>query len=1220
MATVNKAGGQSSAEFFSRDGIFSLEALRSFRPTSALTNLQVANNHIVAATGKNTLIRFSGSPPSKFSEIEITRLSDDRVNNLFLDPMGWHTIISMQSGANFYTNRGMKKVRPLNKAKDLLIDSVAWNQHNTDETSTQEILIGTNDGHVIETMLVNDEGRFITSSMEQYWKVIINLGHCITGLEIIRFPPGSTSVLVGEPQRCVILVTTPSRMYQFAGWIDTSGGMNMINYISTGSPAPNTANTTPDIRISSFDPYVQSSGGGGGGGGGGCGGGLFPTNTTGLFHKVFSSDDPRLPAGSKVTEFPQGFGYSDLKLYRSPNAELPSQFAWMTGPGIYFGYLKTEQLSLPLFGRIPGQEAAAKSSPAPTEVSGDDLPQGNPTSSDSFVDVNAPADVFAGRSVNLTRHTKLLPYPVIRMLERPGLPLGISLTAFHVIVVYADRVKAVNLLDERTVYSMSLTAELGNGQALGICRDSASQNIWIFGSNGIARLNVNNELCRIWQIYLDELKFDKAREYCQNESQMDTVNMREAEYCFDQGDFMKSAKLFARTSVPFEEVALRFSQLSLAQDGQLSNSPPILRGLAVTDDNDVLNALVHAPDDQTSATSLSNSKIIVQSVRSKIEHLAGFSAPLKALVSSKLEQLITKYERAKVSKGKIGPDGADGTGDLSGQIGLLFLWMVELLLTEISFLRDQSEKQEPSADSTSGRRLATVRSEFKQLLTQPAVWPVLSDSKELLYELIENHGNEKELIFLANLVKDYTRLVDYYIRTGLYTEALKLLGSELVCLPQVYTHAAVLVTHCPTETVDAWLRLGKRLDPVRLLPDIMLLPAKEAMRYLQAAIEVHKCTDQSVHHLFITLLAEASSTVQSSTGGGGGGGELEEDGLMHYLEATSGRAINLASLNEHQPDSTDQDSTPVATLAADRSFWTSGLGSITPQATLAPASDMNAFSIPKLDSSFIQSVLPYDPGFVLRTCKEVGHLQGTVFILKLLGMHQQALQTAIDWGNVTLAKEIAQNESLSRDARRQLWLIIARHVIEKESNMKEATNLLKECPLLKLEDILPYFHDFVTIDQFKDAICDSLDSYHDRIEEVKREMNVTMTSTKVLKKHLDALRYRSEEIDADDRCAHCHYALLTRAFYVFSCGHNFHANCLTELVRPHLTPEQKNELSKLIEPQERGDVANSVDCQTKFDELIAADCAHCGQIAITNVSKLFFENQASYETELAIWQ
>ncbi|VDO92627.1 unnamed protein product [Schistosoma margrebowiei] len=87
-----------------------------------------------------------------------------------MDPMGWHTVISMQSGTNFYINKGMKKVRPLNKTKDHLFDSIAWNHHNVNELSTQEILIGTNDGLIFETMLMFNEDSFFSSgTIEQYW-------------------------------------------------------------------------------------------------------------------------------------------------------------------------------------------------------------------------------------------------------------------------------------------------------------------------------------------------------------------------------------------------------------------------------------------------------------------------------------------------------------------------------------------------------------------------------------------------------------------------------------------------------------------------------------------------------------------------------------------------------------------------------------------------------------------------------------------------------------------------------------------------------------------------------------------------------------------------------------------------------------------------------------------------------------------------------------------
>jgi hypothetical protein len=42
--------------------------------------------------------------------------------------------------------------------------------------------------------------------------------------------------------------------------------------------------------------------------------------------------------------------------------------------------------------------------------------------------------------------------------------------------------------------------------------------------------------------------------------------------------------------------------------------------------------------------------------------------------------------------------------------------------------------------------------------------------------------------------------------------------------------------------------------------------------------------------------------------------------------------------------------------------------------------------------------------------------------------------------------------------------------------------------LVKIEDILPLFPDFVQIDNFKEAICQSLEDYNAQIERLKGEM------------------------------------------------------------------------------------------------------------------------------------
>lgn len=52
--------------------------------------------------------------------------------------------------------------------------------------------------------------------------------------------------------------------------------------------------------------------------------------------------------------------------------------------------------------------------------------------------------------------------------------------------------------------------------------------------------------------------------------------------------------------------------------------------------------------------------------------------------------------------------------------------------------------------------------------------------------------------------------------------------------------------------------------------------------------------------------------------------------------------------------------------------------------------------------------------------------------------------------------------------------IPAQHVVSGKNDIEQAMKFLHECDLIRIEDVLPFFSDFVTIDHFKEAICNSL--------------------------------------------------------------------------------------------------------------------------------------------------
>lgn len=126
---------------------------------------------------------------------------------------------------------------------------------------------------------------------------------------------------------------------------------------------------------------------------------------------------------------------------------------------------------------------------------------------------------------------------------------------------------------------------------------------------------------------------------------------------------------------------------------------------------------------------------------------------------------------------------------------------------------------------------------------------------------------------------------------------------------------------------------------------------------------------------------------------------------------------------------------------------------------------------------------------------------------------------------------------------------IAHEVRDLTDYLSRAMRFLESTDLLKIEDVLPFFPDFVVIDDFKDEIANALESYSAQIEALKNEMDDAMRSAESMKEYIVGLKNRFITIDAGERCSVCSIPILTRQFYVFPCHHAFHADCLVSLVR-----------------------------------------------------------------------
>ncbi|KAJ7548955.1 hypothetical protein O6H91_07G034600 [Diphasiastrum complanatum] len=494
-----------------------------------------------------------------------------------------------------------------------------------------------------------------------------------------------------------------------------------------------------------------------------------------------------------------------------------------------------------------------------------------------------------------------------------------------------------------------------------------------------------------------------------------------------------------------------------------------------------------------------------------------------------------------------------------------------------------------------GDSSASETSNDEYLSTLKEFRAFLSDCKDVLDEattlkLLGSYGRVEELVYYANIKEQHEMVIHHYIQQRDAKKALAVFRKRNVSPELQYKFAPALLMLDPYETVEFWMTCSD-LNTRRLIPALMRYSNEP-----RAKDEPH----EAIKYLEFCIQRQQN-----------------EDGAVHNL---------LLSLYVKQEDES-------ALLRFLETKYGKGR--------------------PGKPDYF------YDPKYALRLCLEEKRLQACVFIYSMMGMHEEAVALAL-WVDPELAKIEADKVEDDIDLRKKLWLMIAKHVIQQEKgikgeNIRKAIAFLKETDgLLKIEDILPFFPDFTLIDDFKDAICSSLEDYNRQIEELKLEMNDATRGADNIRRDISALSQRYAIIGRDEECGVCGrkilalgtvrgshgsatgYASFMAPFYIFPCEHTFHADCLVGYVTKHvdqgerdLIMELKNKLKVLVNEMSKvttkasnnhnevpadGGSSPLEQIRAQLDDVVAGECPFCGELMIREIAQPFISSE---EAELA---
>ena len=663
-----------------------------------------------------------------------------------------------------------------------------------------------------------------------------------------------------------------------------------------------------------------------------------------------------------------------------------------------------------------------------------------------------------------------------------GALLSMTITEFHFLLLYQHRLCAFTRITHEVVFEQNLIPSV-HGRAKGLVRDPVRNQLWLYSRTGLFQVQIDREDRDVWRLYLQQAKAGDGREF---EFAFQHAKSQEQQNLVRamQADHYFSRKEYVVAARYYAKTKRSFEEVVLK---------------FVTDSSQE-NASKSKSTDQTK-----------------------LRKALKTYLLEKLKNLAANDKTQKT---------------------ILCMWLVEMYLNEMNDLGINGGSSIDESDPVASDLILEFKSFLK--VNCDHVCGLNRECAETTYQLISAHGQMGMLLYFAELIQDYERMMTHYIQEDSYEEAVELLRRVGVYHMQrkkspppeaiielFYKFSPVLMEHAPKVTVKAWIIMKGYLDPSRLIPALVRYSQQLQSKARDRNAKREK--ERQLRHAQQRLnggknLDSSSSDIVDATQS-----DVETSYAIQYLDHCVHRLRN--------------------THPAIHNFllW------------LYAQQEDDGKSV--LDFVCERSKPYFDLDYALRVCMQANQLKACVRIYTMMNLFDEAVTLALQIGEIDLAKEHA-TRAASEEAQKKLWLKIAKQIIEdithrdyRDGDIKEAIKILKDSDdLLKIEDILPLFPDFTTIDDFKTEICDALEEYNENLHGLKDEMNAYVESAKDIRRDIKKLRSRRVVITNRDKCQICGERVTGTNFYAFPDQRVYHCECLVDWVLPHLQPVEAQQV------------------------------------------------------------
>ena len=525
-------------------------------------------------------------------------------------------------------------------------------------------------------------------------------------------------------------------------------------------------------------------------------------------------------------------------------------------------------------------------------------------------------------------------------------------------------------------------------------------------------------------------------------------------------------------------------------------------------------------------------------------------------------------------------------------------------------------------------------------------------NKATTIELLSSHGRMDEWLLYAK--DDLEWVLQQLMQDAQYDQAIALLrrhAQPAKVQELYYKLCPSLIVHRPKDTIDMLCDI-KTLDPAKLIPALMRYeehfhaaqqqqphaaavassaapppPAGLSLRYLEHCVYRHRNRDPVVHNYLISLYAA----------------EPDSAPFLRYLDSQKQAPVFDTQYALRVCHERGQQQACVAIYTMMRLYEEAVTLALTFDIPLAKRVIQQAERSVDVTSATAASTAA--GGAAVVPAAGSGAAGGSA-------SSASSVATAAPLGAHDVHGQSSVSASIDASTAKRLWLLVAREIIRQHSSsISTAMSLLQDCGALSLEDLLPFFPDFVRIGELKDEIARSLDAYNAAIESLQADMEASTQAAQAIRRDLQALKQRSGAVAINRKCDLCGLPVLSAAFLLFPCTHCYHTDCakaeLQQYWDKHPAMRKKaiaDRLQREKERQQTAAAAGSTAAQPArsaaapaaddwaqlskagkearvLADCVAAECALCGGVMIDSVQLSFVAEQDPNELrEIETWK